>query len=68
MHTGCDTYGIIRWCKGEEVSMRNLEVFEYATPTFLALSSGPAEITDNDVAVLERFTIAVLTVRESLPK
>ena len=48
--------------------MGNLEVFEYATPTFLALSSGPAEITDNDVAVLERFTIAVLTVRATLPK
>ena len=54
---------IILWCKGEEVSMGNLEVFEYDTLTFLALSSGQAEITDNDVAVLERFTIAILTVR-----
>ena len=48
--------------------MGNLEVFEYDTLTFLALSSGQAEITDNDVAVLERFTIAILTVRGTLPK
>lgn len=27
------------------------------TPRFLALSTGPAQITDEDVAVLERFTI-----------
>ena len=32
-------------------------VFEDATPSFLALSSCPAEITDNNVAVLEHFTI-----------
>ena len=68
IYTGCDTYGIILWCKGEEVSMGNLEVFEYAAPTFLALSSGQADVTDNDAAVLERFTIAVLTVRGTLPK
>ena len=48
--------------------MGNLEVFEYAIPTFLALSSGQAEITDSDVAVLGRFTIAVLTERGTLTK
>ena len=48
--------------------MGNLEVFEYAAPTFLALSSGRTDVTDNDAAVLERFTIAVLTVRGTLPK
>ena len=44
------------WDKGKEVSMGNLESID-ATPIFLALSSGPAEITDDNVAVLERFTI-----------
>ena len=38
-------------------SATNKRLTADATPTFLALSSGPAEKTDDNVAVLEHFTI-----------
>jgi hypothetical protein len=38
-------------------------VFEEVTPTFLALSTGPAEVTDEDRAMLERFTIMIMIVQ-----
>ena len=55
-HTGCDTVSSFGR-KGKKSEWETWKVFEGATPTFLALYSGQAEITDDNVAVLERFTI-----------
>ena len=39
------------YSREKESAWETWKVFEDATPTFLALSSGPAEITDDNVAV-----------------
>ena len=41
----------------EEDSLGHLEGFEEVTPIFLALSTGPTEVTCDHVALIERFTI-----------
>ena len=50
MHTGCDMVSSFG-TKGNKSAWETWKVFEDATPTFLALSSGPAEITVDNVAV-----------------
>ena len=56
MYMGCDMVSSFG-TRGNKSASETWKVFEDATPTFLAMSSGPAEITDDNVAVLERFTI-----------
>ena len=43
--------------RGKKTAWQTWKAFEEVTSTFLALSTGPADISDAQVAVLERFTI-----------
>lgn len=55
-YTGCDTVSFFS-TKGKKSAWDTWAAFEEVTPTFLNLSCGPVELPDEDVAVLERFTI-----------
>ena len=55
-YTGCDTVSFFN-TKGKKTAWETWRAYNEATTTFLALSNGPADITDFDVAVLERFMI-----------
>ena len=44
--------------KGKKTAWDAWKSYGEVTPSFFALSTGPAQITDEDVVVLERFTIA----------
>ena len=66
-YMGCDTVSSFG-TKGKKLAWETWKVFEEATPTFLALSSGPADITDDNVAVLERFTILLYGRTSDLTK
>ncbi len=55
-YTGCDTVSAFS-TKGKKTAWDTGRAFNEVTTTFLALSTGPALVTDCDVTVLERFTI-----------
>ncbi len=55
-YTGCDTVSAFS-TKGKKTAWDTWRAFNEVTTTFLALSTGPAHVTDCDVTVLERFTI-----------
>lgn len=55
-YTGCDTVSSFS-TKGKKTAWTTWMNYEDVTPTFLSLSAGPAQLKDEDVAVLERFTI-----------
>ena len=57
-YTGCDTVSSF-YTRGKKTAWDTWKIFEEVTPTFLALSAGPAEVTDEDIAMLERFTIVL---------
>ena len=54
--TGCDTVSSFN-TRGEKTAWETWKVFEEVMPTFLALSTGPTEVTCDHVALIERFTI-----------
>ena len=55
-YTGCDTISFFN-TRGKKTAWDTWKVFEEVTPTFLALSTGPTEVTCDHVALIERFTI-----------
>lgn len=55
-YTGCDTVSSFA-TKGKKTAWDTWKAFGDVTPTFLTLSTGPAQIADEDVALLELFTI-----------
>ena len=55
-YTGCDMVSSFG-TKGKKTAWTTWTNYEDLTPTLLTLSAGPAHIKDEDVAVLERFTI-----------
>ena len=55
-YTGCDTVSSFA-TKGKKSAWDTWKVYDEITATFLALSAGPSNITDEEVARLERFTI-----------
>lgn len=55
-YTGCDTVSSFA-TRGKKTAWDTWKAYEEATPTFLSLSTGPALVSDSDIAVLERFTI-----------
>ena len=55
-YTGCDTVSSFA-IKGKKTAWDTWKSYVEVTRTFLALSAGPDEVTNEYVAVLERFTI-----------
>ena len=55
-YTGCDTVSSFN-TKGKKTAWETWKTYEGVTSTFLALSKGPSQISDDSFAVLERFTI-----------
>ena len=55
-YTGCDTVSSFA-TKGKKTAWDTWKAFGDVTPTFLTLSTGPAQIADEDMALLELFTI-----------
>ena len=55
-YTGCDIISSFA-TRGKKTAWDAWKAYEEATPTFLSLSVGPAILSDQDIAVLERFTI-----------
>ena len=55
-YTGCDTVSSFA-TKGKKSAWDTWKLYDEITATFLALSAGPSNITDEEVARLERFTI-----------
>ena len=55
-YTGCDTVSSFA-TKGKKIAWDTWKSYVEVTRTFLALSAGPDEVPNEDVAVLERFTI-----------
>ncbi len=54
--TGCDTVSSFH-TRGKKTAWETWKAFEEVTATFLSLSDGPSEITEDQVTMLERFTI-----------
>ncbi len=54
--------------KGKKTAWTTWINYEDITPTFLALSAGPAHIKDEDVAMLERFTILLYNRTSTIVK
>ena len=55
-YTGCDTVSSFS-TRSKKSAWETWKVFDEVTATFLALSTGPVEVNDENVATLERFTI-----------
>ncbi|XP_071853660.1 uncharacterized protein [Apostichopus japonicus] len=55
-YTGCDTVSAF-YSKGKKSAWETWKVYEDVTMAFITLSLGPSQILDNELAVLERFTI-----------
>ncbi len=55
-YTGCDTVSSFA-TSGKKTVWDTWKAFEEATSTFLSLSVGPDIVSNEDIAVLERFTI-----------
>ena len=55
-YTGCDTVSSFS-TRSKKSAWGTWKVFDEVTATFLALSTGPVEVNDENVATLERFTI-----------
>ena len=55
-YTGCDTVSSFD-TRGKKTACETWKVFEKLTPTLVHLSTGLADIPDDVVTVLERFTI-----------
>uniref|UniRef100_A0A1X7T7W9 Tesmin/TSO1-like CXC domain-containing protein n=1 Tax=Amphimedon queenslandica TaxID=400682 RepID=A0A1X7T7W9_AMPQE len=55
-YTGCDTVSSFS-TRGKKSAWDTWKVYDKVTETFIALSTGPAQISDGDLEVLERFTI-----------
>ena len=55
-YTGCDSVSSFS-TKGKKTAWGSWKSYNEVTTTFLALSAGPDEVPNEDVAVLERFTI-----------
>ena len=55
-YTGCDTVSSFN-TRGKKTGWDTWKAFEEVTATFLALSTGPSDISEAHVSVLERFTI-----------
>ena len=66
-YTGCDTVSSFA-TKGKKTAWTTWMNYEDATLTFLALSAGPELINEEDVAVLERFTILLYDRTSTLIK
>lgn len=64
-YTGCDTVSSFS-TRGKKTAWDTWKAYEEVTPAFLALSTGPAQITDDVVAVLERFTILLYNRTSSM--
>ena len=54
--TGCDTVSGFN-LRSKKSAWDTWKAYDEATSTFLALSKAPTEVSDDDLAVLERFTI-----------
>ena len=63
--TGCDTVSAFH-TKGKKTAWETWKVYEDVTATLLTLSTGPAQIKEEDVAVLERFTLLIYDHTSSL--
>ena len=55
-YTGCDTVSSFS-TRSKKSAWETWKVFDEVTATFLALSTGPVEVNNENVATLERFTI-----------
>ncbi|KAG0721106.1 hypothetical protein GWK47_047115 [Chionoecetes opilio] len=55
-YTGCDTVSSFN-TRGKKTAWDTWKVFDELTPALVHLSTGTADISDDVVAVLERFTI-----------
>ncbi len=55
-YTGCDTVSAFA-TRGKKSAWDTWKAFEDITTTFLTLSTGPDEVSNEDIATLERFTI-----------
>ena len=55
-YTGCDSVSSFS-TKGKKMAWDTWRSYNEVTTTFLALSAGPDEVPNEDIAVLERFTI-----------
>ena len=64
-YTGCDTVSSFA-TKGKKSAWDTWRSHENVTATLLSLSRGPAEVTDEDIAMLERFTILLYDRTSSL--
>ena len=54
--TGCDAVSSFV-SKGKKTALETWMAYEEATETFLALSQAPQELDDDNIDVLERYTI-----------
>ena len=55
-YTGCDTVSSFN-TRGKKIAWDTWKAFDELTPALVDLSTGTADISDDIVAVLERFTI-----------
>ena len=55
-YTGCDTVSLFN-TRGKKIAWDTWKAFDELTPALVDLSTGTADISDDIVAVLERFTI-----------
>jgi hypothetical protein len=60
-YIGCDTVSSFA-TRGKKTAWDTWKAFEEVTPTFVSLSTGPAVVSDADIAVLERYTMTVQVV------
>ena len=60
-YTGCDSVSSFA-TRGKKSAWDNWRAFEEVTTTFLAFSTGPDQVSNEDVAVLEWFTITVQVI------